>query len=99
MRLERVSAMYLGLAPDSRRDAEAGGRVLGAGRPGRDGWMWLRMAAASTSDSSLHRRKRALAGFYANYLMPEILALERQAQCGSASLDALDVEALAGDLR
>ena len=95
MRLERISAMYLGLAPDSRRDAEAGAAayLALAGRVA-SGWMWLRMAAASTSDSSLHRRKRALAGFYANYLMPEILALERQAQCGSASLDALDVQAL-----
>lgn len=93
-RLERVSAVYLGLKPDVRRDAEAGaaaylaltGRVASA-------WMWLRMAAASTSESALHRRKRALAAFYANYLMPETLALERQAQCGCGSLDRLDMHA------
>lgn len=95
-RLERVSTIYLGLGPKARRDAEAGaaaylaltGRVASA-------WMWLRMAAAATSQSALHRRKRALATFYASYLMPEILALERQACCGSASMDSLDAQALA----
>ena len=34
-------------------------------------WMWLRMAAA-TSESPLHRAKRAGAQFYMEYVLPEI---------------------------
>ncbi|OJX08424.1 MAG: hypothetical protein BGO72_02625 [Burkholderiales bacterium 70-64] len=95
-RIERVSAAYRALAPGQRRSAEGGaaaflalaGRVASA-------WMWLRMAAVATGPSALHRRKRELAAFYAAYLMPEILALERQALPGAACVDGLDAGTLA----
>ncbi|MDR2189536.1 MAG: acyl-CoA dehydrogenase [Azonexus sp.] len=94
-RLERVSAAYRALPRGQRRAAEAGaaaflamtGRVTSA-------WMWLRMAAAATGGSALHRRKRELAAFYASYLMPELLALEAQAMPGAARVDGLDAETL-----
>ena len=94
-RMERVAASYRALAPGRRREAEAGaaaflaiaGRVASA-------WMWLRMAAVATGSSVLHRRKRALAAFHSAYLMPEVVALERQALVGSAAVDDLDASAL-----
>ncbi len=94
-RIGRVAAAYRALAPERRRDAEAGsaafmalaGRVASA-------WMWLRMAAVATGASAVHRRKRALAAFYAAYLTPEMLALERQALAGAACLDGLEAETL-----
>jgi hypothetical protein len=94
-RMERVAAAYRALAPERRREAEAGaaaflalaGRVASA-------WMWLRMAAVATGPSALHRRKRDLARFYAAYLMPETLALERQALPGTAGIDGLDAGTL-----
>lgn len=79
------------------RDAEAGASAylalvgLVAG-----GWMWLRSAAAATDDAPAHAAKRALARFYAEYLMPESLALQRRALLGAACLDTLDAETLAG---
>lgn len=90
-RIERVAAAYRALAPERRREAETGataflalaGRVASA-------WMWLRMAAVATGPSALHRRKRELAAFYAAYLMPEVLTLERQALPGTASVDGLE---------
>lgn len=94
-RLERVAAGYRALAPERRREAEAGaaaflalaGRVASA-------WMWLRMAAVATGSSALHRRKRALAAFHAAYLAPETVALERQALAGGAAVDGLDAATL-----
>lgn len=94
-RFERVSAACLALPRAERRAAEAGAAAFlaMAGRVA-SGWMWLRMAAAATGDSALHRRKRELAAFYATYLMPELLALERQAGPGNAGIDGLDAETL-----
>lgn len=94
-RIERVAAAYRALVPERRREAEAGaaaflalaGRVASA-------WMWLRMAAVATGPSALHRRKRELAAFYAAYLMPEVLTLERQALPGTASVDELEADTL-----
>lgn len=94
-RMENVATAYGALAPERRREAEAGaapflalaGRVASA-------WMWLRMAAVANGPSPLHRRKRELAAFYATYLMPETLALERQALMGSACVDGLDADTL-----
>lgn len=80
------------------RDAEAGASAylalvgLVAG-----GWMWLRMALAANGDAPLHRAKRAMARFYAEYLMPESVTLQRRALLGAASLDTLDSATLAGD--
>jgi len=94
-RIERVAVAYRALVPERRREAEAGaaaflalaGRVASA-------WMWLRMAAVATGPSPLHRRKRELAAFYAAYLMPEVLTLERQALPGTASVDGLETVTL-----
>lgn len=94
-RIGRVAAAYRALAPERRRDAEAGsaaflalaGRVASA-------WMWLRMAAVATGASGIHRRKRELAVFHAAYLAPEMAALERQALAGAACLDGLDAQTL-----
>jgi len=95
-RIEHVAAAYRALAPERRRSVEGGaaaflalaGRVASA-------WMWLRMAAVATGPSALHCRKRELAAFYAAYLMPETLALERQALPGAACVDGLDAGTLA----
>ncbi len=94
-RIETVSSAYRALPSGQRRAAEAGaaaflamaGRVASA-------WMWLRMAAVATGPSALHRRKRELAAFYARYLAPELLALERQALPGAACVDGLDAATL-----
>ncbi|MCL4182114.1 MAG: acyl-CoA dehydrogenase family protein [Burkholderiaceae bacterium] len=93
--IERVGAAYRALAPDRRRDAEAGAAAFLA-LAGRlaSAWMWLRMAAVATGPSAVHRRKRELAAFYAAYLMPEVMALERQALPGTACVDGLDAGTL-----
>jgi alkylation response protein AidB-like acyl-CoA dehydrogenase len=94
-RVDAGTALLLEKAADAPRDVEAGAtaylRMLGllAG-----GWMWLRMSAAATGEGPLHRAKRASARYYADYLMPEILTLERQLAAGSAALDLPDLEAL-----
>ncbi|WP_018991592.1 acyl-CoA dehydrogenase [Aromatoleum toluclasticum] len=96
--LARLDACTDALAPRAAgRDAEAGASAylalvgLVAG-----GWMWLRMAAAATEDVPRHEAKRALARFYAEYLMPEAPTLQQRALVGAACLDALDAETLAG---
>lgn len=95
-RIERVAAAYRALEPKGRRAAEGGAAAFLAlaGRVASV-WMWLRMAAAATGPSALHHRKRELATFYASYLMPETLALERQALPGAACIDGIDAEGLA----
>lgn len=95
-RLERVATAYRALARSERRSAEAGAAAF-LGLAGRvaSAWMWLRMAAVATGESVLHRRKRELAIFYATYLAPEMLALERQALPGAACVDGLDADSLA----
>jgi hypothetical protein len=58
------------------------------------GWMWARMATRAASGTSpLHRRKLALARFYAARLLPQTTGLEEAIAQGSASLLALDAEA------
>ena len=46
-------------------------------------WMWLRMAAAATSESPLHRAKRASAQFYMEYVLPEIQVFEHRIYAGA----------------
>lgn len=57
------------------------------------GWMWLRMAHASTKTEH-ERTKHALADFYGAYLMPEVRILETRVKAGASIIDALDSEAL-----
>jgi alkylation response protein AidB-like acyl-CoA dehydrogenase len=94
-RAQVVTQRYLALAPHQWRDAETGASAYLAlmGRLA-SGWMWLRMAAAATDGSPLHKRKRALARFYARYLMPEVMALEQQASASASWIDALDDETM-----
>jgi len=94
-RIERVASAYRALDAEKRRGAEAGAAAFLAlaGRVA-SGWMWLRMAAVATGASPLHHRKRELAAFYASYLMPETIALERQALPGAACVDGIDAEGL-----
>lgn len=97
LRLDACTDSIAQRVANASRDAEAGASAylalvgLVAG-----GWMWLRMAAAASGDSRLHEAKRALARFYAEYLMPEALTLQRRALLGASSLDTLDAETLAG---
>lgn len=96
-RLDACTDVIVPRIADAPRDAEAGASAylalvgLVAG-----GWMWLRSAAAATDDSPTHAAKRVLARFYAEYLMPESLTLQRRAFLGAANLDTLDGETLAG---
>lgn len=96
LRLDACTDAIAQRVANASRDAEAGASAylalvgLVAG-----GWIWLRMAAAASGDSRLHEAKRALARFYAEYLMPEALTLQRRALLGAASLDTLDAETLA----
>jgi len=95
-RLDACTELLLASIATAKRDAEAGASaylkmvgLVGAG------WMWLRMAAAA--EGSPHERtKRALAGFHAAWLMPEIAALERRALLGASALDTLSAEELVG---
>ncbi|WP_332670786.1 acyl-CoA dehydrogenase [Aromatoleum sp.] len=96
--LSRLDACTDAIAPSAAsRDAEAGASAylalvgLVAG-----GWMWLRMAAVATDDRPAHEAKRGLARFYADYLLPEALTLQRRALVGAACLDTLAAETLAG---
>lgn len=89
-RLDACTEALLASLAATKRDAEAGASaylkmvgLVGAG------WMWLRMAAAA-GGSPLEPTKRALAAFYAAYLMPEIAILERRALLGASLLDRLD---------
>lgn len=95
-RLDACTEALLASIAAAQRDAQAGAsaylKMVGLVAAG---WMWLRMAAAAEG-SPLQRRKRALAGFYAAYLMPEIAVLERRALLGAARLDELDAAELAG---
>lgn len=95
-RLDACTEALLASIPAAKRDAEAGASaylkmvgLVGAG------WMWLRMAAAADG-SPLQPTKRVLAGFYAAYLMPEIVVLEQRALLGASLLDELDDVELVG---
>jgi alkylation response protein AidB-like acyl-CoA dehydrogenase len=91
--LERC-AQYLLQPSLTARDSAAGATAFLklAGLIG-SGWMWLRMAAVSGSESVLHQNKRSSAGFYALHLMPEADWLERQIMAGAACLDSVADEA------
>ncbi len=90
-RLDVCTKVLVPWADSRSRDAEAGasaylalvGLVAGA-------WMWLRMALAADRDTKQHQSKRALARFYADYLMPEARTLESRALLGAVCLDTLD---------
>jgi len=60
-------------------------------------WMWLRMAAAASEDSPLHRRKRATAKVFAEQIAPETATLARRIAAGTGALDNLDAATLAGE--
>ena len=87
--LERC-AQYLLQPGLDLRDSSAGATAFLklAGLVG-SGWMWLRMASVSNSDSALHQNKRSSARFYALHLMPEADWLERQIHAGADCLDAV----------
>lgn len=57
-------------------------------------WMWLRMAAAAQEGSQLSPAKKAYACFYAQYLMPEAVALEDRIRTGKGAIDSLDMDTL-----
>ena len=64
------------------------------------GWMWLKMAAASTrllasgdSDSAFHEAKLATAAYYAQRELPLSSGLRRQIEAGAESVMRLPVEA------
>jgi len=60
------------------------------------GWMWARMAAAvppAGEASPTEQRKRALARFFVERMLPQTLGLEAALAQGAASLMALDAEA------
>ncbi len=94
-RLDGCTEFLQESSSQSVRDVEAAatdylhlvGLVAGA-------WMWLRMAAAAGKDSPLSPGKKAYAQFYAQYLMPEAVALEDRIRTGRGAIDSLDVETL-----
>jgi alkylation response protein AidB-like acyl-CoA dehydrogenase len=92
--LEDCAAQLLRPAPD-RRNPEAGATpfLRLAGLVG-SGWMWLRMAAAATGETRLHRNKRSTARFFAAQLLPEAAWLARQVHAGAATLYAVDDDTL-----
>lgn len=64
------------------------------------GWMWLKMARASTAalangtdDRAFHEAKLVTARFYAERILPDAGALRRKIEGGAESLMALPVEA------
>ncbi|TVV76330.1 acyl-CoA dehydrogenase C-terminal domain-containing protein [Sphingomonas solaris] len=64
------------------------------------GWMWLKMARASTAaiaagagDRAFHEAKQVTARFYGERILPDAGALRRKIEGGSDSLMALPVEA------
>ncbi len=83
-RLISASDFLVKTSRDSLVDVEAAatpylflvGHIAGA-------WMWLRMVAAATGDSRLHRGKRAGAKFYMEYVLPEIQVFEHRIYAGS----------------
>jgi len=64
------------------------------------GWMWLKLAAASTraladgaDDTAFHRAKLTTAAFYAQRELPESTALRRKIEAGAETLMRMPVEA------
>ena len=92
--LERCSRTLLQKAAEPRPAAAAATPYLRlAGLVGY-GWMWLRMAAAATGRSPLHKEKRLVARFFARHLMPEALTLEAQILAAAAELEAPNLDVL-----
>ena len=58
------------------------------------GWLMAREAAAA-GDDAFGRRKRAVARFYLDQIVPEALGLKSAADAPAAALYALDAEELA----
>ena len=54
------------------------------------GWVWLRMADAAGTDSPAARRKRPLARFFMDRMLPQSLALEAAIAAGAGSLTEID---------
>jgi alkylation response protein AidB-like acyl-CoA dehydrogenase len=95
--LERCSAQLLEQAKSGASGVEGGavGYLRLAGLVG-GGWMWLRMAAAASQATPLHRIKRRLAAFYIQHLLPEYVVLSSQALAGAAFVagpDAMEWQA------
>ncbi len=94
--LEACSARLIEQLERTPRDAEAGacayltlvGLIAG-------GWMWLRMAGAAGNRPQAATRQ-ALARFYARYVMAEVPVWARRVELGTAVLDALPADVLAG---
>lgn len=61
------------------------------------GWMWVRMAAragaAATGTSTVHSRKLAVARFFVDHMLPEVLGLERAIVNGAGALMEIDADA------
>ncbi|WP_380877641.1 acyl-CoA dehydrogenase [Sphingomonas sp. DBB INV C78] len=64
------------------------------------GWMWLKMAqassaalAAGTDDRAFHEAKQVTARFFAERILPDAGALRRKIETGAESMMALPVEA------
>ena len=57
------------------------------------GWMWTRMAAASTDNTALHQGKRAVADFYARRMLPQVTGLAEIIGGGEAPIMALPTDA------
>lgn len=57
------------------------------------GWMWVKMTSkANDQGNPLHRRKRAVADFFADRILPQTASLEASISAGGASVMALDAE-------
>jgi hypothetical protein len=90
--LDECSAVLLARMSRNPRDAEAGASAYLAlvGLVG-GGWMWLRMAGATSSQDVV---KSHLAFFYAEYLMAEVATLKTRALSTAALYDGLTAEDL-----
>ena len=87
-RLEACTSWLQGRATVAPRDVEAAatdylqlvGLAAGA-------WMWLRMAAATASDSEADRQRRHLARFFMHWLLPQAAVHETRIRQGSGLID------------
>jgi len=91
-RLDRLKTIFLERMANLPRDAEAGADAYLAlvGLVG-GGWMWLRMARATSPDQE---GRQQLAAFYGRYLMAEAAALEQRAMLDAGLFDKISTEQL-----
>ncbi|MEZ5501025.1 MAG: acyl-CoA dehydrogenase [Steroidobacteraceae bacterium] len=95
--LDDCDAAVAGLiASGGRKDAEALRRIESAATPLLElmallggGWMMLRVAAASRSESAADRARIAAADFYGQYLLPEAKVALARIAAGHRALDTL----------